>query len=88
MSYSLEIAEELNKVFDKLSKRDKKTFEIINKKIKEILEDPHHYKPLKTPLQNKRRVHISGCFVLIFKIDEQRKTVQLLEFEHHDQAYK
>jgi len=38
-------------------------------------------------MQNKRRVHISGSFVLIFKIVEERKVVQLIEFEHHDAAY-
>ena len=88
MAYSLEVAEELNKLFAKLAKKDKITFEAINKKVNEILENPYHYKPLKAPLQNKRRVHISGSFVLIFKIDEERKAVQLLEFEHHDKAYK
>ena len=88
MTYSLEIAEELNKVFDKLAKKDKVTFEAINKKVNEILENPYHYKPLRAPMQKKRRVHISGSFVLIFKINEDRKVVQLLEFEHHDKAYK
>ena len=88
MAYSLEVAEELNKLFAKLAKKDKKTFEAINKKVNEILENPYHYKPLKAPLQNKRRVHISSSFVLIFKINEERKAVQLLEFEHHDKAYK
>ena len=88
MAYSLEIAEELNKVFAKLAKRDKVTFEAINKKVNEILKNPSHYKPLRAPMQNKRRVHIAGSFVLIFKIDEEKKLVQLLEFEHHDKAYK
>lgn len=88
MTYSLEVAEELDKIFQKLAKRDKRTFEAINKKISEILANPHHYKPLRAPLQNKRRVHISNSFVLIFKIDEERKTVQVLEFDHHDKAYK
>ena len=88
MAYSLEVAEELNKVFDKLAKRDKVTFDAINKKVNEILENPYHYKPLRAPMQNRRRVHIAGSFVLIFKIDEERKVVQLLEFEHHDKAYK
>ena len=88
MAYSLEVAEELNNVFDKLAKKDKVTFEAINKKVNEILENPYHYKPLRAPMQNKRRVHISGSFVLIFKINEDRKVVQLLEFEHHDKAYK
>lgn len=88
MAYSLEVAESLNKVFEKLAKKDKATFQAINKKATEILENPHHYKPLRAPLQNMRRVHIAGSFVLIFKIDEERKVVQLIEFEHHDKAYK
>ena len=88
MVYSLEIAESLNSIFAKLSKRDKTTFQALNNKISEILQDPHHYKPLKAPMQNKRRVHISGSFVLIFKIIEEKKVVQLLEFDHHDKAYK
>ena len=88
MAYSLEIAENLNKIFGKLAKKDKITFEAINKKVSEILENPYHYKPLRVPMQNKRRAHIAGSFVLIFKVDEERKVVQLLEFEHHDKAYK
>ena len=88
MAYSLEVSEELHKIFEKLSKKDKIAFEAINKKVNEILQNPYHYKPLKAPLQNKRRVHISSSFVLIFKINEESKAVQLLEFEHHDKAYK
>ena len=88
MDYSLEIAENLNKIFEKLAKKDKITFQAINKKVSEVLKNPYHYKPLRAPMQNKRRVHISGSFVLIFKVDEERKAVQLLEFEHHDKAYK
>ena len=88
MTYQLEVAEDLNKRFLKLAKKEKKTLEAIQKKVAEILETPHHYKPLKAPLQNKRRVHIAGSFVLIFTIDEERKVVKLLEFEHHDSAYR
>jgi len=88
MTYSLEIAEELNKQFTKLAKRDKTLFNKITKKVQEIRENPKHYKPLRAPLQNKRRVHIGGSFVLIFSINEEKNTIQLLEFEHHDKAYK
>ena len=88
MAYSLEIAENLNKIFKKLSKKDKRTILAINKKVIEILENPFHFKPLRAPLQNKRRVHILGSFVLIYKIDQDRMVVQLLEFEHHDKSYK
>ncbi len=88
MTYALEVGEELDKVFQKLAKKDKRTFEALSKKINEVLENPYHYKPLKAPMQNKRRFHVSGCFVVIFKIVEERKIVQLLEFEHHDNAYE
>ncbi len=88
MAYALEVAENLNKIFGKLAKKDRTAFQAINKKVSEILENPSHYKPLRAPMQNKRRVHISGSFVLIFKVDEERKVVQILEFEHHDKAYK
>ena len=87
MPYSLEIEEGLNKRFAKLAKRDKQTFEAIHKKVLEILENPHHFKPLRAPLQNKRRVHISGSFILIFAVDEEHRTVRLLEFDHHDKVY-
>ncbi len=88
MTYGLEVAEDLNKVFLKLAQRDRKTLEALHKKVAEIRENPHHYKPLRAPLQNKRRVHVAGSFVLIFSINEEAQTVRLLEFEHHDNAYK
>ena len=40
MAYSLEIAENLDKIFRKLAKKDKVTFEAINRKVNEILENP------------------------------------------------
>ena len=88
MAYFLEVSEELNKQFSKLAKRDKVLFKALTKKVQEIRENPQHYKPLRAPLQNKRRVHIGGSFVLIFSIDKERNTIRLLGFEHHDEAYK
>ena len=41
MGYSLEIADNLNKVFGKLANKDKITFQAINKKVSEILENPY-----------------------------------------------
>lgn len=60
----------------------------LNKKINEILENPYHYKPLKHDLAGERRVHIMKSFVLIFEIDEAKKTVNFLAFSHHDDAYR
>ena len=62
-------------------------FEYIKKKVSEILENPYHFKPLKAPMQNYRRVHI-GSFVLVYSIDENKKAVILERYEHHDSVYK
>ncbi|MFH1248536.1 MAG: type II toxin-antitoxin system mRNA interferase toxin, RelE/StbE family [archaeon] len=84
--YDLEIREILDSVFKKLAKKDKVSFEYLNKKIEEIRETPYHFKPLRNPLQNFRRVHI-GNFVLVYSIDEKRKTVILERYKHHDEIY-
>lgn len=87
--YSLEIKEHLDAIFSKLAKKDHVQFQAINRKVQEILSDPYRYKPLKKPLQNKRRVQIFGRrFILIYSIDEKRNIVILEHYGHHDEVYK
>ena len=38
--------------------------EILERKIKEILKNPQHYKPLRYDLAGERRIHILKSFVL------------------------
>jgi YafQ family addiction module toxin component len=84
--YELEIREGVDAVFRKLSQKDKVSFEYISKKIQEIRENPYHFKPLRNPMQNYRRVHI-GNYVLVFSIDEKRKTVIIERYRRHDEVY-
>ncbi|MBF0475171.1 MAG: type II toxin-antitoxin system RelE/ParE family toxin [Deltaproteobacteria bacterium] len=56
-------------------------------KIAEIIENPHHYKPLRNMLKNRRRVHL-GSFVLIFEVDDKEELVTFHALRHHDEAYK
>jgi len=86
--YHLQVKESLDKKFKKLSKKDKETLRIIKRKVDDILADPYRYKPLRKPLQNKRRVHVAGSFVLVYEINENEKTVTLIDFDHHDNIYK
>ena len=85
--YILHTRKHVDKIFKKLSKKNPKQLEIITKKLEQVLHNPHRYKTLKTPLQHLRRVHF-GSFVLIFSIDEKRKTVILEDYRHHDEIYK
>ena len=63
-----------------------RTLDDRRKKINEIIIEPHHYKPLKVPMQNTWRVQI-GSFVLTFEINEEENLVAFLDYEHHDKVY-
>ena len=86
--YKLAVKESLDKKFKRLQKRDKEMLRLINRKVQDILEDPYRFKPLRKPLQNKRRVHVGGSFVLIYEINEKEKLVTLFDFDQHDNIYK
>ncbi|MCL5874816.1 MAG: type II toxin-antitoxin system RelE/ParE family toxin [Candidatus Thermoplasmatota archaeon] len=85
--YSLETRQYVDRIFRKLSKTDPSQMKVVAKKIEKILEEPHHYKTMHYPLAGMRRVNF-GSFVLIFSIDEQRRTVVLEDYEHHDSVYR
>jgi len=86
--YRLAIKERLDKKFKKLRKKDKEMLRLIERKVQDILEDPYRFKPLRKPLQNKRRVHMGGSFVLIYEVNEEEKMVTLFDFDRHDNVYK
>ena len=88
MNYKLDVSQRLDRVFDKLSKKDKKSLEIINNKIKHILENPYQFKPLRNEMAGIRRVHIGKSFVLTYEILESEKIVRILDYEHHDNIFK
>ncbi|MFH1421055.1 MAG: type II toxin-antitoxin system RelE/ParE family toxin [Candidatus Aenigmatarchaeota archaeon] len=77
----------MQKKTEKLAKKNKPLAEALNSKVEEILQNPYHYKPLRSPMEHMRRVHILKSFVLIFSIDEKNKTVILQNLAHHDEAY-
>lgn len=87
MNYTLKTAKHLDKILLKLSKKNKKQLETINKKVGQILENPYHFKPLRGDMHGSRRVHIDKSFVLTYEIDEKNKTIKLLDYDHHDNIY-
>ena len=86
--YKLAVKESLDKKFKRLQKKNKEMLRLIDRKVQDILEDPYRFKPLRKPLQNKRRVHVGRSFVLIYEINEKEKIVTLFDFDHHDNIYK
>ncbi len=86
--YSLSISPNLDKIFDKLAKRNPKQLEILFKKVDGVLQNPHRYKNLRAPLNNWKRVHIDAHFVLTYSVDEVNKKVVLEDYGHHDKIYQ
>ena len=89
--FDFDISDELKIIIKKLSKKDKKRVEIINKKIKEIINCDHtsinHYKNLRYDLKEFKRVHIDNNFVLTFKVDLTNNFILFVDFDHHDKIY-
>lgn len=85
--YQYEFRETVEKILQKLAKKNPKQLAIIEKKIEEIVHNPHHYKNLRAPLQHLKRVHIDKSFVLVFSVDETTKTIIIEDYDHHDNIY-
>lgn len=79
-----QIEEELRK----LKKKNPDLFFALTKKIEQIVslsyEEAQHFKNLRAPLNEYKRVHV-GSFVLTFKVS--REKIVFAEFKHHDEAY-
>ncbi len=87
MKYGLALSEKIDKIFSKLSKKNKKQLGIIISKIWQIQDNPHHFKPLRGDVHGARRAHIDKSFVLIYEIDEVNKLIRVLDYDHHDKIY-
>lgn len=87
-NYGLVIEPSVVDLFLKLKKKNYKRLRTISKKIKQIRKNPYHFKPLRGKMKNRRRVHVDKSFVLVYEIDEEKRTVKVLDFEHHDKVYE
>ena len=88
MTFSVILSRDTEKTLSKLKRKDKKTFKAVQKKILQIASsDKHtiqHFKNLRKPLQDFKRVHIKE-YVLLFRIDND--TIIIEAFDHHDTIY-
>ena len=86
--YFIVISTALDNKLKRLVRKNRKQYDIILNKVEEIIQNPHRYKNLRSPMQHLKRVHIDKHFVLTFSIDEGDHSVIFIDFEHHDKIYK
>lgn len=86
---SYEVIPYLQKILNKLSKKDKSIYEQVLVKINEVInsQEFEHYKNLRYDINYRKRVYI-GHFVLVFKFVKIENKIIFLDFDHHDNIYK
>lgn len=91
MSFDFDLSDEIKLILIKLQKKDKARLIILNKKIKEIInndsESIDRYKNLRYGLSDYKRVHIDKSFVLIFKLNKDKNHILFDKLKHHDDIY-
>ncbi|MEK6917270.1 MAG: type II toxin-antitoxin system RelE/ParE family toxin [Nanoarchaeota archaeon] len=86
--YSDLYSEEIVRKLAKIKKKEPKHYEIIRKKMDDILQNPQNkHKFLHYNMKGINRAHI-GHFVLIFRINHQNKTISFEDYDHHDKIYR
>jgi len=89
--FSFDLSDELKETLRAIAKKDKKTAEIISKKIRQITNSDQstidHYKNLRYELKDYKRVHVAKSFVLLFKVFKKEKHILFDKFGHHDEIY-
>lgn len=89
MSFSIIISDKLKNTLIILKRKDKILYQMLEKKILQIASsDPftiQHFKNLRSPLNDFKRVHI-GSYVLLFRV--QADKIIFETFEHHDKIYQ
>lgn len=87
MKKDYEIAPLLEKKLRKLIIKDKELYEATVKKIEEIAAvGIEHYKNLRAPMQQYKRTHVKGSFVLLFSAYKDK--IIFDDLDHHDKIYK
>jgi len=78
--YSYEILPSLQRILNKLSKKDRRLYEQVLKKIEEVLtcSDVEHYKNLRYDMKDN----------LVFKIIKGENKIVFMDFDHHDKIYR
>ncbi len=89
--FDFDLSDELKIKIRKLIRKDKKKVGIINKKIKEVIDNDtstiDRYKNLRYDLKQFKRIHIDRHFVLTFRVDKENNFILFEDFDHHDNVY-
>jgi addiction module RelE/StbE family toxin len=85
MSYKVGRTQEFKDQFRKLTKKDKPLQDKLDKKIRQILDNPYIGKPKSHNLKYTRGTHVNPYVIIYMIIND---TISFLYVDHHDFVYK
>ena len=87
MSYRLVFAQQFQKNFKRLTKKNSVLRERILKRIEEIAVNPDIGEHLAQRLAGKQSVHVAKHWVIIYEVFINENKIEFQNFDHHDCAY-
>ncbi|MDR2967103.1 MAG: type II toxin-antitoxin system RelE/ParE family toxin [Methanobacteriaceae archaeon] len=87
LEYELVVPKTIEKYLFKLYKKDKKTFNILNRELIEIANRPHDYPMLRGNFTGCHKARKSNHRI-IFEINEKEKKIIILRVGKRSSAYK
>ena len=92
MPFKYDFSDKLQEILKRIYKKDKQMYNLVIKKILEIVSRDNNsidfYKNLRNDLKDYKRVHIMRSFVLLFKVFKQKNFILFDKLGHHDNIYK
>jgi len=89
--FSYDLSDKLRKRVDKLAKKDKVLALIFKKKLQEAVSHDtktiDSYKNLRSPQNEFKRIHLTDNFILLFRVDKEKKHIVFIDILHWDKAY-
>lgn len=89
--FNFDLSDELKILIRQLLKKDKQRVIILNKKIKEIIDNDCHgidrYYNCRYDLKEYKHVHIDKSFVLLFRVEKENNFILFAKLGHHDDFF-
>jgi len=89
--FNFDYSDELKLLIRKLLRKDKKRVIILNKKMKEIINNDintiNRYRNCRYDLKEFKHSHIDKSFVLLFKVTKEKNHILFAKLKHHDEIF-
>ncbi len=90
--FNYDIEDQLQKKLKVLTRKNKSLAMNFKKKLTEVIQHDLHtintYKNLKSPLHEYKRIHLTKNYILIFKVNLEKRHILFIDISHRDKVYK